>query len=170
MHGEKLRNFFFSSHGAVAVPSPSAGMTDKLCTYGVEPNVSGQLKQVAFLLHQDRLVPSLQKMPHSVVPAVERLGVDAVKLTHSTRQIGLRRFNEGVIMVWHQAVGMAAPVVTCDDISQNRKERESILVVQEDVLASVAAAGDVINRALVFDTQWTCHTANTPLPRQKIKT
>ncbi len=49
--------------------------------------------------------------------------------------------------------GAVDPVVPPDEVLQDLEEPEPVLAVQEDALAGVAPAGDVLSRALAFDTQ-----------------
>ena len=45
-----------------------------------------------------------------MVPSVIFLSIDAVQLAHANGQIGVGRFDHEVVMVIHEAVGMADPV------------------------------------------------------------
>jgi hypothetical protein len=56
------------------------------------------------------------------VPAVELLGIDTVELSHATRERWVNRLDEQVIVVRHQAVGVAEPVEPLDGLRQNLKE------------------------------------------------
>jgi hypothetical protein len=40
------------------------------------------------------------------------LGVNSVQLPHAKREVSIRRFNEKVEVIGHEAVGVADPVVT----------------------------------------------------------
>jgi hypothetical protein len=46
-------------------------------------------------------------------------------------------------VVAHQAVGKALPAVLRPDESEKLKQRNAVVVVEEDRLAAVAARGDV---------------------------
>jgi hypothetical protein len=52
---------------------------------------------------------------------------------------------------------MTDPTVSGNHISENLKEPYTVPLVEEDVLACVSPAGDVINSAFVFYSQWPCH-------------
>ena len=54
-------------------------------------------------------------MANPIVPAVETLRVHAVHLAHADGEIGLGGFDQQMIMIRHQAVGMADPVIAADD-------------------------------------------------------
>jgi hypothetical protein len=53
-------------------------------------------------------------------------------------------------VVGHQAVGGADPAVPGDGAFEASKESETIAVISEDVLAAIAAGGDVIRPARLF--------------------
>lgn len=58
---------------------------------------------------------SLEDVAHPAMPPVEALRVNAVKLPHAARQVGLEGFQQEVVMVVHQTVGMQLPVEPIDD-------------------------------------------------------
>ena len=60
-------------------------------------------------------------------------------------------------MIPHQAVGVAEPVVPLYDPAQNRKKGPPVRIIPEDRLPGVAAGGDVIEGAGVFDAQRAGH-------------
>ena len=78
-----------------------------LGAHRVEHDIPGEFQQVAVLVHENRLESPLQYMPDPSVAAVEALGVDAVQLAHADGQVAVRRLDHQVVMVAHQAVGMA---------------------------------------------------------------
>jgi len=77
------------------------------------------------------------------MPAVERLGVDAVQMAHATRQARFRCLDEQVALVGHQAVGAANPAEALDRVGERVEEEVAIRIDEEDVLPRVAGARDV---------------------------
>lgn len=55
-----------------------------------------------------------------------------------------------VVVVPHQAVGVTEPPETLHLECEDLQERPSVRVVKEDLLSSVAAAGDVVHCAFVL--------------------
>ena len=53
-------------------------------------------------------------------------------------------------MVGHETIGMADPVETLHNLSENREEESTVVVVFEDVGASVAASGYVVDGTRKF--------------------
>lgn len=51
-----------------------------------------------------------------------------------------------MVVVIHEAIGMAKPLVTIQDMGKGVEESITILVAEEDGLASVATACDVVQR------------------------
>jgi len=52
---------------------------------GIEHDVSGQLKQVALPLYEDRFETPLQNMSDSPVSTIEPLGVGSIQKLHAPR-------------------------------------------------------------------------------------
>jgi hypothetical protein len=48
---------------------------------------------------------------------VKFLGIDAAQLAHSHRKVGLYGFNQQVIMIVHQAVAIAYPLIPHDNFA-----------------------------------------------------
>jgi len=59
-------------------------------------------------------------------------------LPHPPGEIGFRGFDEQVVVVVHQAIGVAAPAIAFHHLGQDLQEREAILVVQVDGLPGVS--------------------------------
>jgi hypothetical protein len=77
----------------------------------VEYHISARLKKMAILLHQDCLKPSLKEVPYPAMPLIESLRIDTVQLPHAYRKISVGCINEQMVMIVHQAVGVAEPIV-----------------------------------------------------------
>lgn len=102
------------------------------------------------LLHDDRFVTSLKNMPLAMMATVEALGVDAIQVTHAPRQIGLRRFDQQVIMIRHQTIGVTAPTKALNCVAQQREKQFTVVVLQEDIFASISSRGDMVHSTRYF--------------------
>lgn len=78
------------------------------------------------------------------MPPIRRLGEDAVQLTHPLREIPLRRFEDEVVVVRHQTIGVTEPVEPLDDLRQHLEKGLAVPVVLVDRLTPIAARRDVI--------------------------
>jgi hypothetical protein len=107
---------------------------------------------MAVLLNEDGLVPPLEQMAGPAMRPVEELRIHAVQLTHSERQVAVRSLHEKVIMIVHQAVGMADPVISFIHVLEGIQEPYAILIAFEDHLPLVASRGDMIYSASIFDS------------------
>ena len=94
---------------------------------------------------------------YALMSTVEALGVDAVYLFHDPGQIGFRCFHEQVIVIGHQAVGMADAIVVRKGLCQDLKKAVPVAIIEEDGLLGVAPGGQVIKRAGEFDAQGAGH-------------
>jgi hypothetical protein len=74
---------------------------------------------MAFLLDKDCLEAALKEMSDSSVLTIEPLCVDSIEELHPTRQTGSRRFDEQVVVIGHQAVGITDPTIPGDYIAEN---------------------------------------------------
>lgn len=109
------------------------------------------------LLDENRCEAALKQMPDSSMPAIEGLGIAPIELAHAEREIRLWGFEQEMIVIVHQTVGMAEPAVPIDDVGQEREKGGTILLIPHDVLPRIATTGDVIDGARVFDAQGAGH-------------
>ena len=93
---------------------------------------------MAVLLDKDAFEPSLKKVAVSFVSFVKKLGIDTVKLPHAKGEVAIGCFDQKMIMVGHEAVGVAQPIITFIDVLKNVKEVLAILIVLEDRFLLVA--------------------------------
>jgi hypothetical protein len=70
------------------------------------------------LVDQYSFVATLKNMPNSIMSTIGILGVNTVQLTHALRQVTLYGFHHNVVVITHQAVGIATPVKTCTNLTQ----------------------------------------------------
>jgi hypothetical protein len=97
------------------------------------------------------------------MPLIKSLGIDTVQLPHAYRKISIWCINEQMVMILHQAVGMAEPIVPMGNILKRIQEHLSVLIVSESCLSFVPSASDVIDSTWKFYTQRTCH--GYPIPQ-----
>lgn len=67
------------------------------------------LHAIVVAFHQDGLVAPLKEVSHAPVMAVETLGIHAVHVPHALRQVAIGCLDQQVIVIVHQAIGMAPP-------------------------------------------------------------
>lgn len=97
-------------------------------------------------------------MAHPAVPSIVILGIDTVQLAHAAGEIAVRRFNQKVLMIAHQAISMTQPVVLLADLAKQAKERRPIIVIFVNRLTPVTTRGDVIKRAGKFRSERSGHS------------
>jgi hypothetical protein len=74
-----------------------------------------------------------------------------------------------MIVVIHEAIGVADPVITSVHLSEDPQECFTVLVIAENVLLLVSPGGKVINGAWICDPQGTCHGARISEVKEKVK-
>ena len=114
---------------------------------------------MAVFLNEDRFVSALEQMACSLMTLIKKLCIDPVQLPHAQGEIAVRRLDQEVIVVVHQAVGMAEPIIPLLDMLEHVQEVDAVLVVFENGLLFIAARGDVIDSAGVFYPEGTGHAA-----------
>jgi hypothetical protein len=67
----------------------------------------------------------------------------------------VRRLDEEMIVVVHQALGVAEPAVAIDDMGQEGEPLGPIAVIVHDVLPGIAPTGDVVDGAGEFKAKRT---------------
>jgi hypothetical protein len=82
-------------------------------------------------------------MTGAAVALVERRGVEAVQPFHPVRERRLAALDHEVIVVAHQAVGMAAPAEAVEHPLEEEDEEDPVVVVQVDRASVDSARGDV---------------------------
>jgi len=130
--------FFFTCRCSITAPCPRIRMLYHARTNGIQHNIAADFKEMTVFLDENALVPSLEKMPRPVVVLIECLGIDPVQLPHAEREIPFRRFDEEMIVVVHETIGMADPVVPLVDMCEDSEKCFTVGIVLEDGLLFVS--------------------------------
>lgn len=77
----------------------------------IQDDIAAQLLQVGALLDYNGFETPLKDMPYTCVATVEFLRVDSVQLPHALRKVFNRCLDQEVIVIAHEAISMANPVV-----------------------------------------------------------
>jgi hypothetical protein len=91
------------------------------------------------------------------MPLIESLRIDAIQLAHAYRKIPIGCINQQMVMIFHQTVCVAEPIVPKGNILKGIQEHLSVLIVSENCLSFVSSARDVIDSTWKLYTQRTCH-------------
>jgi hypothetical protein len=142
---------------AVASPSPLSGPRAQTCLNWVQSQVAKCRPELTIAPDPDRAISALEEMPDAAVSLVEGLGVQAVERLHPDCEIRVRRLQDKVDVVRHQAVGKASPVPLLDDTAEQPEIRLTIEVVQIDRLLRVPTRVHVKDPVLDLFPEWPCH-------------
>jgi hypothetical protein len=96
---------------------------------------------------------TFSQVADAAVAPVEALGIYAVQLAHAQRKVGIGGFEQQVVMVAHQAIGMADPAEAADDLTEHLQKQAAVFVVEIDVLPGIASGGDVVERTGEFESE-----------------
>ena len=124
--------------GPVTAPLPLPRMADRFGSDRIEHHITAHLQKVAVLLNKNSFKPSLKDMTHPVMSPVKGLGINTVKLSHSLRQVSIGCFNDQVIVIVHQAIAMANPVIPLRDLSEGVQKQFPVAIVLEDRFPIIA--------------------------------
>ena len=108
-------------------------------------------------LHQDGVVAILEQVTAPIVAAVETLRMNAVHVAERAGKVASRRLYERVLVIVHEAVGVAEEFEAGRRLLENAEERSAVHFVKEDGLAGVSPRRDVIEGAGILDAKGTGH-------------
>jgi hypothetical protein len=117
------------------------------------------MKEIAFAVNKDGLVPPLEDVAHTSVQPIAALRVDPVQLAHAPGESIIQGFNDQVIVVGHQAVAIAQPSHPPADLTEDMEERLSVPIIQVNRCTAIATGGDMIHRTRKLSAQWSRHIA-----------
>jgi hypothetical protein len=84
-------------------------------------------------------------MPHPPVSTIVALSVEAVELPHPLGEIRPAGLKQHVIVVVHEAVGVAAPRAATDHVAEQGEKLRAVLLICHNILSRIAAAGHVVD-------------------------
>lgn len=143
----------------VAAPRPGGRISTRTGANRVQRKVADEFERMSVRFDQHRVVAPLEAMTRLAVTPVEMLRVAGIQSLHASREIGIWRPHEQVVVRRHQNERVARPFVSGDNVVQQLQELTSILVVAKDRLTSYASRGDVVRGAGRLETRWTRHAA-----------
>ena len=89
------------------------------------------VKKIAVFIHKNGFVSPLEYMPCLRMFPVVLLGLDAAELSHPTREVSLRCREDKMVMVIHEAPGMAEPMESVNNKPEQIQEVLSVFVASE---------------------------------------
>jgi hypothetical protein len=127
---------------------------------------------VATAIHDQGFVAPTEYVPTELVPVIHANGVSAQQPSHPRHQVGFRRLDYQMKMIAHEAIRMNLKAGFLTRLRQGFQEILTIHIVQENVLAAISAAHEVVDGPLILHSHFTRHNsepANSRVPSQ-IKT
>jgi len=89
-------------------------------------------------------------MPVSAVIFIEKLRVNAVQLPHAKGKIPVRGFDKEVVMIGHETVSMADPVISLDDVLKCIEKCFPVMVIFKNRLLFVTTGSHMVDSSRVF--------------------
>lgn len=76
---------------------------------------------------------------------IDPLRIDAVQVPHAFRELRLGRFDDQVIMIGHQTIGMTAPIEAPTDVRIHVQKHVPVGVIEKDIRPGIPSGSDVIH-------------------------
>ncbi len=90
-------------------------------------------------LDKDGLVSALKKVTGSAASVVEELCVYAVQLAHAEGEVAIRSFDQEMVVVIHETIGVAKPIVPLINMLESSQKVLTVLIVLEHGFLFIAA-------------------------------
>jgi hypothetical protein len=100
---------------------------------------------MSVLLDQNSLEPPLEQMPNPLMPPIKYLGINPIQLSHSDRKVSLRSFYQQMVMIVHEAISVAHPMIPFINVLKEIQETFPIFIIQKDGSLLIPPAGNVID-------------------------
>jgi hypothetical protein len=91
--------------------------------------------------------------------AIAVLGEYPIELAHALRQIAVRRLDQQVVVIAHQAVRMHHPIERRRHPTQHLQKARAIRIVLIDRLTPIPTRGHVVQRPFELNTNRSSHAA-----------
>jgi hypothetical protein len=105
----------------------------------VEYDVTAKRQEVTVPLDKDGLESTLKNVPNSLVPTIETLGVYPVQMSHTSGEICIDGLHHKVVVILHEAIGVAEPVETVHGLVQKHEKSISVPVILVDIHLGVSS-------------------------------
>ena len=135
---------------------------------GVEVDVFDEPTGVGVGFDELGFEAALEEVSAAAVAVVEADGVSDLEPADGLAEVCPWSFQDEVIMVRHQTVGVEPDAEAFDHFGQCVEETVAVMVVAEDGLAFVTAGGDVIGGIRELNAERTCHNVAQTIDQHSI--
>src|SRR2546430_11275193 len=120
------------SGSAISGPAVLVGVDAEAGFDRVLADVLAGVLEVTLGLDHPGREAGAEQVPAAAVAQVEPLGVAAAQVLDAGGQLRLRRLDDRVVVVRHQAEGVDVPAVAVDGLREQLEEGEPVVVVAHD--------------------------------------
>src|SRR5690349_10194647 len=96
------------------------------------------------VLNEHGAKPALQQMTVALVPAVKPQAIACVEPVHGAAEVGLRGFQQQVIMVIHHRVSVHPGAKTLPQVTKQFQKMKTVAFIAENILPLISPGGDMI--------------------------
>ncbi|MNC84619.1 hypothetical protein D3C83_01770 [compost metagenome] len=141
----------------VAAVGVSRGLPDHPSAHRVEVDVANQGEPVGISIDEVSLEAAFEQVTNPLEPCVEVAGVAEGKVLHADGQRAIASLKGEVQMIGHQAEGVDPVAVTLDPFSEEFVEALPVFLLEENVLARIAAQDNVIEATGHVEARFASH-------------
>ena len=130
-------------------------------THRVEMDIPRDFLPARIVLNHQRSEPPLEQVPVAPMALVKPNAIACVDPLHGRAEVRLGCFQQKVVVVVHQHVCVNPRPEPLAHFAKQFQEMKPVGVIPEDVLALVAASGDVMPTTRNFDSQCAGHRSQS---------
>ena len=143
--------------GSIAAPRPVRWCRDHASPNRIQDHIPTEFQKIGLPLHHQAFETALQEMPDALMTPIKALGIATIQAPHAATQVGFGRFDQQMVVISHQAIGITAPALLEDFVTEQLQELLPVDIVMENGLLLVASSREVIERTGIFQAELASH-------------
>jgi hypothetical protein len=132
-------------------------------------NIAGKLQGIGIFFHQNRPIPPLKKMPHSLRLYIKVIGITGVQMMDDPAKICPRGLQKQMIMIRHKTKTMDFGSISFCSRFEVAEKSFVISFCSIDRSPLISPGGDMVEGIRIFNPQRSCHTKAISNPKKLVK-
>jgi hypothetical protein len=129
-------------------------------THRIEMKVGNQFEKMRMGIDKNGFIPALKKVPRSIEAHIDPTRITKREVLHNAGKGNVADLDGQMDMVCHETKREDTMTVPFDTFLNEKKKPATVFGVGEDVLASITAKDDMVQRAGIMKTGFTSHEKN----------
>ena len=105
----------------------------------VENHVTAKRQKVTVPLDKDGLESALKNVANPLVSTIVTLRVHTVQMSHTLGEICIDRLHDKVVVILHEAIGVAEPVETVHRLVKKDEKSISVPIILVDIHSGISS-------------------------------